>query len=124
MLSLFAALALALAALGVYGVTSYGVAQRTQEVGVRISLGASRWAILGMIVRDVLAVAAIGVGVGLAGTLALTRFMRGLLYGIGATDPLALGGSVVFLSLVALIACGLPALRATRVDPVTALRTE
>jgi predicted permease len=124
LLSLFAALALALAALGVYGVTSYGVAQRTQEVGVRMSLGASRWAILGMIVREVLTVAAIGVGLGLAGTLVLTRFMRGLLYGIGATDPVALGGAVVFLSLVALIACGLPALRATRVDPVTALRSE
>jgi predicted permease len=124
LLSLFAGLALTLAAIGVYGVTAYGVAQRTQEVGVRMSLGASPRAILVMIFREAMAVSAIGVGLGLAGTLVLTRFMQGLLYGVGVNDPWALGGAVVFLSLVTLVACGFPALRAMRVDPVTALRSE
>jgi putative ABC transport system permease protein len=122
--SLFAGLALALAALGVYGVTAYAVAQRTQEVGVRMSLGASPRAILGMILWEAMAVSAAGVALGLAGTLVLTRFMQGLLYGIRGNDPWALGGSAVFLSLVTLIACGLPAFRAMRIDPVTALRSE
>jgi len=124
LLSAFALLALVLAALGVYGVTAYGVAQRTQEVGIRMSCGATPRAILRMLVFEGVIVAIAGLSIGLAGTLALTRFLQGVLYQVNAHDPRFLGGAALFLGVVAVVACGVPALRATRVDPVAALRSE
>jgi putative ABC transport system permease protein len=124
LLSLFAALAVSLATLGVYGVLTHRVVQRTQEIGVRMALGASARAILGMVLREGMAMSVAGLAWGLAGTLALTKFLKGLLYGIGEHDPRVLVGAVVFLTLIALASCAVPALRAMRVDPVTALRGE
>jgi putative ABC transport system permease protein len=124
LLSAFAALALLLAALGIYGVLSYAVTQRTQEMGIRIALGAERAKLIGMIVRQGVAVAAMGVGIGLAAALALTRALEGLLYGVTATDPLTFGAMPVFVMLIAGLACYLPARRAAGLDPLLALRYE
>jgi putative ABC transport system permease protein len=120
----FAAIALLLASLGIYGVTSHAVTQRKQEVGIRMALGARRADVLGLIVRDHLRPAIAGVAVGLAGALLLTRFLQTLLYGVRATDPITFASVSAALILVALAACWLPARRATRVDPLIALRAE
>ena len=124
LLAAFAAMALLLAAVGIYGVISYTVTQRTQEIGIRMALGAQRGAVLSMVIRQALGLAAAGVLIGGAGALLLTRLMDNLLYGVRPTDPMTFFTVAVLLTLVAAAAATLPGLRATRVDPVVALRAE
>jgi putative ABC transport system permease protein len=124
LLGVFALLALTLAAVGIYGVISYSVAQRTREVGIRMALGASTSDVIKLVVRDGLKLVLIGVGVGLAGALALTRMMATLLFGVTTTDALTYTTVALVLIVVALIACCIPARRATKVDPLVALRFE
>jgi putative ABC transport system permease protein len=120
----FAALALLLSAIGIYGLISYSVSQRTREIGVRIALGAQRSNVLGLVLRDVLQVLAFGLLLGLVGALSATRIMRSLLYSTSATDPLSFAATSFTLIAVALLACYIPAHRATKVDPMVALRYE
>ena len=120
----FAVIALVLAAVGVYGVVSYAVAQRTREIGVRIALGAQRSAVLRLVIAQGVRLTLIGVAVGLAGSLAGARLLEGLLFGVRARDPLTFGGVPILLFLVAVIACYLPARRAANVDPAVALRAD
>jgi len=122
--SIFAALALALGAVGIYGVISYSVARRTREIGIRLALGADRRRVLGLIVGQSARLALFGVAIGWAAALALARAMSSLLYGVGAADPVTYAGVAVLLVLVALAASYIPARRATRVDPLVALRYE
>lgn len=124
LLSIFAAMALVLAILGVYGVMAYNVAQRTQEVGVRMAIGAQPPDILRLVVRQGSALAALGIAVGLALALAVSRFLAAFLYGVSPFDPLTFAFVSLALFVAAIVACYLPATRATRVDPVVALRTE
>jgi putative ABC transport system permease protein len=124
LLAVFALLALTLAAVGIYGVISYSVAQRTREVGIRMALGARTIDVLNLIVRDGLKLVLIGIGVGIAGALLLTRLMTTLLFGVTATDAFTYVSVALGLVIVALIACCIPARRATKVDPLVALRFE
>jgi ABC-type antimicrobial peptide transport system permease subunit len=120
----FAAVAVILASLGIYGVLAFSVGQRTSEFGIRMALGADRANILGLILRQGVALVAGGLALGLAGYFALSSFLGSLLYRIAPTDPATLIVAPLVLALVALAACLLPARRATQVDPMVALRAE
>jgi putative ABC transport system permease protein len=124
LLVVFSAAALLLAAIGIYGVMSYAVIQRTNEIGIRIALGAPRHEVWRTVVGHGLVLTIIGIAVGTASAFGLTRLMSGLLYGVSATDPLTFLGSSILLMVVAVASCYLPAHRATRIDPMTALRWE
>ncbi|MBS1791400.1 MAG: ABC transporter permease [Acidobacteria bacterium] len=124
LLGAFAALALALAAVGIYGVLAYSVTQRTREIGVRLALGAGQRSVLRLVLKQGLALALIGSVIGLIGALALTRLMSALLFEVSVTDPLTYGSVSALLILVVLMACWIPARRAAKVDPIIALRYE
>jgi putative ABC transport system permease protein len=124
LLGLFALIGLALAALGIYGVISYSVAQRTREIGIRLALGAPTRDVLKLVVGQGMILALSGVGIGLTGALLLTRVMENFLFGVSTTDPLTFVSVALFLSLIALFACLVPARRALRINPMVALRYE
>ena len=124
LLGFFSAVALILAAIGLYGVLAYSVAQRTQEIGIRMAIGAQRRDVLQLVLSGGLKLVAIGVAVGLVGSLALTQLLRNQLFGVTAQDPATFGGIAALLFAVAALACVVPALRATQVNPMTALRAE
>jgi putative ABC transport system permease protein len=124
LLGAFAATALFLAALGIFGVMSYAVVQRSREIGIRLALGAEPADVMKMVLGQALPLVAIGVGAGLTGAVALSRALSSLLFNLSPTDPGTLGGVAVLLAAVALLASYLPARRATRVDPLVALRSE
>src|SRR6185436_17185404 len=124
LLGAFAGVAVLLAAIGVYGVISYSVERRRHEIGVRMALGASRGEAFGLVVRQGMRLAIIGAAIGLAGALLATRWLRSLLFGVSASDPVTFVAVVLVLGVIALVACTIPARRAARVDPATALRAE
>jgi putative ABC transport system permease protein len=120
----FAAVALVLAMIGIYGVISYLVSQRTQEIGVRMALGAQRSRVVGMIMSEGLSMTAAGVLIGAVAGFALLRVGQGMLYGVTTNDPVAVGGAALVLLVVAAVACFFPARRAARIDPMNALRVD
>jgi ABC-type antimicrobial peptide transport system permease subunit len=121
---IFALLALTLSAIGIYGVLAYTVAQRTREFGIRMALGASAGDVVGMVMRHGVRLAVIGLGIGVAGALAITRLMTTMLYSVRPTDPLVFGSVAVALMAVAVAASVVPSLRITRIRPANALRYE
>jgi ABC-type antimicrobial peptide transport system permease subunit len=124
LLGVFALLALVLSSIGIYGVISYLVGQRTHEIGIRMALGAQRGDVLKLVLGQGMRMALVGVGIGLAAAIALTRLMSKMLYSVSAMDPITLIGVSVLLTFVALFACYIPARRAMRTDPIIALRYE
>jgi len=124
LLVLLCGLALALATIGIYGVMAYLVSQGTREIGIRMALGATQRGILGLVVRQGMALALSGVALGLIAAFALTRLMRSLLFGVNSTDPITFVAIALLLALVALIASYIPAHRAARIDPMISLRCE
>jgi putative ABC transport system permease protein len=123
-LAVAGALALGLAAFGLYGVTAYTVTRRTREIGVRVALGASRRGILQLVLGDAARLAATGIVTGLVPGVAVTYLLSGMIFGVGPADPIAIGAAMALLTSAALLASYLPARRALRVDPIVALRTE
>jgi putative ABC transport system permease protein len=124
LLGLLSLLALILASIGIYGVMSYSVAQRSHEIGIRMALGAGRGQVLAIVLGNGLRLVLAGVGIGAAGALVLTRFMSAFLFGISASDPLTFLAISLFLTGIALLATFVPARRAMRLDPIKALRYE
>jgi putative ABC transport system permease protein len=124
LLTLFGVLALTLAGVGVYGVMAYGVNQRTRELGIRLALGARASSVQAMVLRQGLRLTVTGLVLGLVGALALSRLLTTLVYGVNPSDPRVLGVAVLVLAAVSALACLIPAIRATRVDPIDALRSE
>jgi ABC-type antimicrobial peptide transport system permease subunit len=124
LLSIFGVLALSLSALGLYGVMTYAVSQRTRELGIRLSIGANQWDVLKLILGQALMLSAIGMTGGLVVALAVTRFSAHLLYGISPSDPVTFAGISVLIVVITLVAGYFPARRATRIDPMIALRSE
>jgi ABC-type antimicrobial peptide transport system permease subunit len=124
LLTLFAVLALGLAAIGIYGVMAYLVTQGTRELGIRVALGATPRDLLVLVITQGLSVAVTGMVLGLLGAFVLTRFMRALLFGVRAGDPVTFGAIAVALTVVVLAACYVPARRAARIDPMVSLRME
>jgi len=124
LLGIFAGLALVLAAVGTYGVLSYLVTERQREIGIRMALGADRLRVLSLVLRQGLSTTVIGLVLGVGGALGLTRLARSLLFEVKPTDPLTFAAVAGVITLVALVACLVPARRATRVDPIVALREE
>jgi putative ABC transport system permease protein len=123
-MSAFALVALLLAALGVYGVNAYSVTQRRSEIGLRMALGASRGAVLRQVIRMGMGPTGIGIGLGLAGAVAISYWLRSILVGSQEIDPFTFLGAALLLGLVAVVACFIPAIKATRIDPAIALRAE
>jgi ABC-type antimicrobial peptide transport system permease subunit len=124
LLSAFGALALILASIGIYGVVSYSVGQRTREIGVRMALGAQRRNVLGLVLGQGARLAGLGIAIGLVAAIGVTRLMASLLFGVAPRDPLTFFAVPVLLMAIALLACYIPARRAMRVDPMVALRSE
>jgi putative ABC transport system permease protein len=124
MLGIAGTMALTLGMIGIYGVISFTVQQRRREIGIRLALGAQRGNVLGMMLRQGATMALAGVAIGIVAALALTRLMASLLFGVTAHDPLTFGAVAAVLMMIALLACYIPARRATKVDPMVALRYE
>jgi putative ABC transport system permease protein len=124
LLNIFAAAALALSCIGLYGLIAYSITQRTREIGVRLALGADRRDVLVMVLKQGLKLAILGAVIGSIAALAAARLITHLLFGVSATDPIVFSGAVLSLAIAALLACLIPAIRATKIDPKTALREE
>ena len=122
LIGIFAGIALLLSAIGIYGVISYTVVQRTHEIGVRAALGASGGALLQLVLINGMTLAAAGLALGFAGSLGVTRLLSSLLFGVGARDPLTMAAAAAILAVVAFLACYVPARRAATLDPLAALR--